>query len=350
MGNLSYITRPLLGSVSPDFLYETFPPVPARSSYLRVAHKYSHPLGSLFIWQNTEVLSSPFSFLAPFASKELSRSSQSFLSPTVNLPQCLRDLMVVVRKLVCSRTGRVPIGKPETQDEFSILAIFLACMAGFLFFLGLCMGDTDSDWISSTVVCYICFLRSTLPSRQPQCWVVPSLSHHNISSLIPVYFLGFVSPGDVCPASSEHTLSPWGYEFLFLSYTPLVGENGSWRRMGSFYLRWLPSYYRHVRLTAAVGNSRSHGSWQMFVSNLPALGWFFQFVRQFEGGKMLTLVAGSYKVFDPVCESFLAEIPCYYLNRFFMSEEPCYYRVVTAFGYLGLKGLVFEDVQSILEV
>jgi len=168
--------------------------------------------------------------------------------------------MVVVRELVCSRTGRFPTGKHETWDELSTLVIFLACMPGFLFFLGLWMGHTASDSTSSTVVCHLCFLRSTLPSRQPRCWVVPSLSPLNISSLIPVYFLGFVSPVDVCPASREHTLSPRGYELLCLSYTQFVGENGSWRRMGAFYMRWLPSYYSHVRQTAAVHNSRSDGS------------------------------------------------------------------------------------------
>ena len=75
-----------------------------------------------------------------------------------------------------------------------------------------------------------------------------------------MYFLGFVSPVDVCPASREHTLSPRGYELLFLLYTPFVGEKGSWRRMGAFFMRWLPSYYSHVRRTAAVRNSRSDGS------------------------------------------------------------------------------------------
>jgi len=70
MGNLSYVTLPLLGSLSPDFLYEPFPPLPARSSYLRVAPKYSYPPGSLLISQSTEVLSLSYSFLAPFAFKK----------------------------------------------------------------------------------------------------------------------------------------------------------------------------------------------------------------------------------------------------------------------------------------
>jgi len=50
---------------------------------------------------------------------------------------------------------------------------------------------------------------------------------------------------------------------------------------------------------------------------------------------------------NPLSEPFPVEIPCYYLNRLFLSEMPCYYRVVTALGYLGLKGYVVVDVQSI---
>jgi len=69
--------------------------------------------------------------------------------------------------------------------------------------------------------------------------------------------LRFVSPIGVCPASSEYTLSPRGYELPFLSSTPSVGESRSWRRMQSISVRWLPSYYRHVRLTAIAGTSRS---------------------------------------------------------------------------------------------
>jgi len=65
---------------------------------------------------------------------------------------------------------------------------------------------------------------------------------------------------------------------------------------------------------------------------------------------VLTFVAGSYIVSDPFCESFPVEIPCYDLNRFFLSEVPRYYRVVTALGYLGLKGFVFRDARSIFEV
>ena len=58
MENLSYVTRPLAGPPSPSFLYETFPPLPARSSYLRVPSKYFHLAPSVAIRQNTKALSS----------------------------------------------------------------------------------------------------------------------------------------------------------------------------------------------------------------------------------------------------------------------------------------------------
>jgi len=147
-----------------------------------------------------------------------------------------------------------------------------------------------SDSASSMVTGYICSSHSTLPSRRPGCWIVSSLFCPHISSSIPVYSLAFVSLVDVCPASSEHTLSPWGYELLFLSSIPFVGESRSWRRMASFCVRWLVGYYRCVRLTAIVGTSRSDRNLQMSVSNLPALGWFFPVVRQYERGTPLTCV------------------------------------------------------------
>jgi len=68
------------------------------------------------------------------------------------------------------------------------------------------------------------------------------------------------------------------------------------------------------------------------------------------GLTVLTFVAGSYIVSDPLCESLPVEIPCYYFDRFFLSEVPRYYRVVTALGYLSLKGFVFGNEQSILIV
>jgi len=70
MENLSYITRPLLGPASPGSLYETFPLLPARPSYLRVVPKYSRPLRRLSILQNTEALSSVYSFFEPFACRK----------------------------------------------------------------------------------------------------------------------------------------------------------------------------------------------------------------------------------------------------------------------------------------
>jgi len=66
MENLSYVTRPLPGSASPDFLYEIFPPLAARSSSPDGVPKYFHPLRSLSISQNTEALSSVSSFVEPF--------------------------------------------------------------------------------------------------------------------------------------------------------------------------------------------------------------------------------------------------------------------------------------------
>jgi len=56
MENFSDVTRPLQGPASLDFHYATFPALPARSSYLRVAPEYFHPLLSLSISQNTEPL------------------------------------------------------------------------------------------------------------------------------------------------------------------------------------------------------------------------------------------------------------------------------------------------------
>ena len=65
---------------------------------------------------------------------------------------------------------------------------------------------------------------------------------------------------------------------------------------------------------------------------------------------MLTLVAGLYIVSDPICVSFPVEVHCYSLNRFFLSEVPRHSRVVTALGYLGLKGFVLGDVQTIFVI
>jgi len=70
MENLSYVSRPLLGPASPGSLYETFQPLPARSSYLRVVPKYSRPPRSLSILQNTEGLLSVYSFIEPFACRK----------------------------------------------------------------------------------------------------------------------------------------------------------------------------------------------------------------------------------------------------------------------------------------
>ena len=70
MENLSYVTRPLSGPASPGSLYEIFPPLPGRSSYLRVAPTYFRPPRSLSILQNTEALSSVYSFLEPFACRK----------------------------------------------------------------------------------------------------------------------------------------------------------------------------------------------------------------------------------------------------------------------------------------
>ena len=75
-----------------------------------------------------------------------------------------------------------------------------------------------------------------------------------------MYFVGFVSPVDVCPASSEHILLPRGYQLLFLSSTLSVGESRSWQRIGSSGVRWLPGYCTHVRLKAIIGiNPSDHG-------------------------------------------------------------------------------------------
>jgi len=162
----------------------------------------------------------------------------------------------VVRDSVSSKLGRVLRAKRETQDELSTVAIFLTCMPCFPSFLRLCKGHTLSGSASLMVVWYVCFSHSTLPSRRLRCWVVLSLWGRNISSSIPVYFLRFVSLADVCPSSSEHTLSPQGYELLPPSSTPSVGENHSWRRMGSFYVRLLLNYCRRIRLAATVGTNR----------------------------------------------------------------------------------------------
>jgi len=75
-----------------------------------------------------------------------------------------------------------------------------------------------------------------------------------------VYFQGFVLPGGVFPAFSEHTVSPLGYELLSPSSILSVGESRSGLRMGSSCVRLSPSDYRHVRLMAIIGTSRSHYS------------------------------------------------------------------------------------------
>jgi len=152
------------------------------------------------------------------------------------------------------------------------------------------MGHTVSDSSSSTIVWCVSSSHPTLPSRRLRWFVILSLCGRNVSSSIPAYSLKFVSLTDVCPASIGHTFSPQGYELLFLSSILSVDERRSWRRMGSSCVRWLPSYYRHVRLTAVVDTSRRDRNWQMFFNNLRALGWFSPSVRQFEGGTPATCV------------------------------------------------------------
>jgi len=56
MENLFYVTKPLLGPASPDSPYETFPPLPAHSSYLRGVPKYSHASRSPSILQKVPKL------------------------------------------------------------------------------------------------------------------------------------------------------------------------------------------------------------------------------------------------------------------------------------------------------
>jgi len=70
MENLSCVTRPLLGPACLGSLYETFPPLPARSPYLRVAPKYSRPPRSLSILQNTKAISEVCSFLEPLGCRK----------------------------------------------------------------------------------------------------------------------------------------------------------------------------------------------------------------------------------------------------------------------------------------
>ena len=193
MENLSYVTRPLSGPASLGFLYETFPPLPARSWYVRVVPMYSRPPRSLSILQSTEALSSVYYFLQPFACRKWSRSWRSFLPPTLNHTRSLPGLVGVVRDLVGSRLGRLLTAKRETQDESSTAAIFLTCTPCFLSFLTLWKGHTVLDSASSMVVWSVCFSHSILPSRRSRCWVVPSLFGHNIFSSISVYFLGFAS-------------------------------------------------------------------------------------------------------------------------------------------------------------
>jgi len=150
--------------------------------------------------------------------------------------------------------------KRESQDQFSTAAIYLTCMPCFFFFLELCQGRRVSDRASWMVVWYVYCLHSTFPSRQPGCCVVSSLSGYNISSLTRVYFQGFVLPGSVFPAFSEHTVSPHGYELLSPSSILSVGESRSGPTIGSSCVRLSPSYYRHVWLMAIIGTSRSHYS------------------------------------------------------------------------------------------
>jgi len=166
---------------------------------------------------------------------------------------------VLVHNLVSSRLHRDPRGKHEIQDESSTLAIFPTCRPNCLSCLRLGKGHTVSGTTSAMAIWYVYSLHSTLPSRQPRCRVVPLFAGRNNSSLILVYFLGFVSVVDVCPASRENRLSPRGYELLSLSSTPSGGESPSWRSMGSSCVRWLLSYYRHVRLTTIVGTNRADG-------------------------------------------------------------------------------------------
>jgi len=70
MENLSYVTRPLLAPASPGFLYETFPPLPARSPYPRGVPTYFHPPRRLSISQSTEARLSVYSFLEPFVCRK----------------------------------------------------------------------------------------------------------------------------------------------------------------------------------------------------------------------------------------------------------------------------------------
>ena len=141
------------------------------------------------------------------------------------------------------------------------------------------------------VVWCVFFLHSTLPSQQPPWWVAPSPCGCNISSSIPAYSLTSVLLVDICPASSEHTSSPGGFQLAILAYTLFVGKRRSWQTNRLSCALWLPNYCIDVLLTAIVSTSHSDRSGQRFVSNIPVLGSFFPFVHEFVGHTSLTWVA-----------------------------------------------------------
>jgi len=169
---------------------------------------------------------------------------------------------VVVRASVALRINKVPIGRPGTLagDEFSTMGIFLTYRPGLLALPESRKGHLV--WYSTSLMVIWCvfFLHSTLPSQQPRCWVAPSACGCNISSSIPPYSLTSVMLVVVCPASSEHTSSPGGFELPILASTLFVGESHSWQRNRLSCALWLPNCCMDVLLMAIVDTSRSDRS------------------------------------------------------------------------------------------
>jgi len=114
--------------------------------------------------------------------------------------------------------------------------------------------------------------------------------YRNIASSNRRYSRWFVSLVHVCPTSAEHTSLPLGYKLLSLSSFLPAGESGSGQGIGLSCPRWLPCYCMHVYLTALDDTSRADSSCHMSVTNLPALGWSFWFVPQFQGDALLSCV------------------------------------------------------------
>ena len=141
--------------------------------------------------------------------------------------------------------------------------------------------------VSSKVALYEYFFYSTLPNHLPYSPASVMLFRHSIFSLL--LKCNSTLPLLVCksPSSSGYTTQPLDSELVILASTLFVDDNSNSQSMVTFRVRWSGNYCMRIRLRVIADTSRLGRSWQNFLSNLPALGWFCPSDRLSTGGTLL---------------------------------------------------------------